>query len=165
MNKYYNNKEYMIIVKDILDNDKFKSLSDYKHHGDNRMNHSIRVSYYSYLLSKKLHLKSVEVARAGLLHDFFFVNNQELDIITRIKVLFTHPYIALDNSKKIFKINTLEENIIKSHMFPIGIVLPKHKESWLVNMVDDYFSIYERLISTFLSIKDFVTNIKKKSND
>ena len=147
MNKYRNNKDYMDIVKDILDNDDFKKLEEYKHHGDNRMNHSIRVSYYSYLLSKKIHFKSNEVARAGLLHDFFFVNNQELDIFTRIKV-------------------------IKSHMFPLGIVLPKYKESWLVNMVDDYFSIYERIVSTIVSIKDFITNINikkislnKKSND
>lgn len=81
------------------------------------------------------------------MHDFFLVNNQKLKFIPRLKVLFNHPKMSLVNSKKYFKLSKLEEDIILSHMFPVGLRLPKHRESWIVNLVDDYFSIYERICS------------------
>lgn len=164
MKKYYNDKEYMDIISNILNNNDFKKLETYKHHGDNRMDHCIRVSYYSYLIAKKSNLHYKDVARAGLLHDFFFVNNQELDFVTRTKVLFNHPKIALKNAMNYYELTKLEQNIIESHMFPIGLTLPRYKESWLVNLVDDYFSIYERVISITKSIKEFISKsrIKKR---
>lgn len=145
MNKYINDSEYVDIVNDILNNKEFKKLKKYKHHGDNRMDHCIRVSYYSYKIAKKLKLRYKEIARAGLLHDFFFVNNQEISFFTRIKVLFNHPRLAVINSNRHFKITKLEESMILSHVFPIGVRLPVHIESWVLDLVDDYFSIYERI--------------------
>ena len=162
MKNYINNKEYMNLVNDIINNAEFKKLKGYKHHGDNRKDHSIRVSYYSFLLSKRLHLNSSSVAKAGLLHDFFFINNQELDFVTRTKVLFNHPKIALDNSNKYFSLTKMEKNIIRSHMFPIGLTLPKYKESILVNLIDDYFSVYERILSVVKIINNKLRNYKKR---
>ena len=75
MEKWKQNNEYIELVKDISLNDEFKKLKKYKHHGDNRYDHSFRVSYYSYLIAKKFNLKTESIARAGLLHDFFLVNN------------------------------------------------------------------------------------------
>ena len=143
---YNDDKEYERIVHDILVDEDFQKLSKFIHHGDNRLNHCIRVSYNSYKRAKKkglLHYK--DVARAGLLHDCFFVNNQKLDIFTRIGVLFTHPKKALELAKKKYKLTELEENIILTHMFPLGYRIPKYRESWLVNFVDDYVSIQEGL--------------------
>ena len=46
-------------------------LYNIEHHGISRMEHSIKISYYSYLIAKKLKMDYVSVARGGLLHDFF----------------------------------------------------------------------------------------------
>lgn len=149
MNNWNSDKDYLALVQEILDIDEFKTLKNYKHHGDNRLDHSLRVSYMSYLKAKKKGLRYKEVARAGLLHDFYLVNNQKVSIFKRIKVLFTHPKISVENAEKYIKLNDLEKNIILSHMFPLYLVLPKSRESLLVNYVDDIVSIYERWITTF----------------
>ena len=162
MRKIYKDDEYMIYVKDILDNKEFIKLKKYLHHGINRYDHCIRVSYNSYKIAKKLNLNSKDVARAGLLHDFFLVNNQKITITERIKVLFTHPKIAVENSEKYFSLNDKEKNIILSHMFPLGIVLPKYKESILVNIIDDGASIYERSLNIILGIKNFFKKFRLK---
>ena len=49
----------------------------------------------------------------------------------------------------------LEENIIISHMFPFYKALPKYKESWLVNTVDNAMAFYER----YFTIKDKVKSM------
>jgi uncharacterized protein len=141
--------EYNDIVKDILDNKEFNKLKEYKHHGITRYDHVLRVSKWAYKVSKKWKLDYVSATRAGLLHDFFFVNNQEVKLSYRIKVLFIHPKMALENSKKYFKLNKKEERIILSHMFPVGLCIPLSLEGWIVNIADDIASIYERFKSIF----------------
>ena len=151
---------YLDIIIDILENEQFKKLSNYSHHGDNRKNHCIRVSYYSYKISKKLNLDYESVARAGLLHDFFLVDYKSLNILEGIKLLINHPKIALNNSKNYFDISKKEENIIYSHMFPIRISLPKNRESIIVNFVDKSLAFYER----FQSIKNTLINKENKTS-
>ena len=142
-------KEYHNIVDNILKHKEFIKLKDYKHHGLTRYDHVVRVSYWSYKIAKKLRLDYKSVARAGLLHDFFFVNNQAITLGERIKVFCNHPKLALENSKKYFDINKQEEKIILSHMFPANIRIPTSLESWLVNIIDTVVSIYDRIISWF----------------
>ena len=141
--------EYSEIVKDIINNEEFIKLKDYKHHGLTRYDHVLRVSKWSYKVCKKLKLDYTSAARAGLLHDFFFVNNQRVKLSYRIKVLFIHPKMALENSKKYFKLNKKEERIILSHMFPVGLCIPTSFEGWIVDIVDDVASIYDRIRNVF----------------
>ena len=155
----FQNKEYLNLVDDILNNKVFSRLSNYKHHGGNRKEHCIRVSYYSYKLAKKLNLDYKQVARAGLLHDFFLVDYKHACFKEKVGLLFNHSKIALDNSKKFFKISKKEQNIIVSHMFPIRLFYPKSRESILVNFVDKSLAIYER----FISIKNAL-NIHIRNN-
>ena len=142
-------KEYLEIVNDILFNEEFNKLKEYKHHGITRYDHVLRVSRWSYNYAKKHKLDYVSCARAGLMHDFFLINNQKVNILYRIKVLFIHPRMALENSKKYFKLNKKEERIILSHMFPLNLTIPTSREAWLVDIVDDIASIYERIYSLF----------------
>ena len=153
-------KQYINIVKDILDNEQFKKLSDYPHHGDNRKNHCIRVSYYSYKIAKRINIDYKSVARAGLLHDFFLVDYKKISLTDSISLLINHPKISLNNSKKYFDISKKEENIIYSHMFPIRISLPKNRESIIVNFVDKSLAFYER----FQSIKNTLINKENKTS-
>lgn len=143
--KKYNDCEFFDIVNHILENEEFRKLDDIRHHGITRLNHCMRVAYYSYLITKFLRLNYVEVTEAALLHDFF---TDELESKNMIVSLIRHPYIALDNSKKYFNLSIMQEDIIKTHMFPVSLVPPKYIESWIVDIIDDICAIYERFYST-----------------
>ena len=137
-------KEYKKIIKDILRNIEFKKLYNIEHHGISRMEHSIKISYYSYKIAKKLGMDYISVARGGLLHDFF-LDGDERNYTRRFLDTFTHPKKALNTSIKHFNTNKIEKNIIVSHMFPFYISIPKYKESLLVNLVDKTIGSLEML--------------------
>ena len=132
---FLKDKEYKKIVKDIFRNVRFKRLFNIEHHGISRMEHSIKISYYSYKIAKFLKMDYVSVARGALLHDFF-LDGDERTGMRKFLDTFTHPKKALTTTMEDFNINNIESNIIVSHMFPIYYVLPKYKESILVNLVD-----------------------------
>ena len=137
--------KYLKLVKDILDNEEFSKMACVKHHNSNRLDHSLKVSYYSYNIAKKLHLHYKSVARGGLLHDFFLERTVDYKKVKDKVKLYTggHPKKAVNNAKKVFDINIMEEDIIRSHMFPIDIKVPKYAESWVVSTVDKAVSIFE----------------------
>lgn len=144
----YNDKEYINIVRDIIENEEFNKTKEIMHHGLNRFDHCMRVSYYSYKVTKLLKLDYEDVARAGLLHDFFFVDNNEVDKTKRLDVLINHPKYALVNSKRYFSLTDKEEDIITSHMFPISLRAPKYMESWIVDIVDNVIAVVEACYAT-----------------
>lgn len=138
--------EYLSLVDDILKHKEFEKTKVINHHGLNRYDHSVRVSYSSYKVAKFLRLDSKEVARAGLLHDFFLVNNKKISPTEKINTVINHPRYAVAYSEKFFKLNEKEKDIIKTHMFPISInLIPKYAESWIVNIVDNVVAIYEQI--------------------
>lgn len=126
---------YFSIVNDILENDEFNKIKTIEHHGTTRYNHSLRVSYYSYKLAKLFKLNYKETARAGLLHDFF-LSDEERTNIERFKSTFTHPKKAVKKASENFELNEKEKDIIRTHMFPINLSVPKYAESWVVSFVD-----------------------------
>lgn len=137
-----NDNLYQDIINDIMSNKKFKKLNECVHHGTTRLEHSMRVSYYSYKITKKMKLNYIETARGGLLHDFFL--NDDLTYKKQKLSMFFHPYPALENAKKYFKTTPLEEDIIINHMFPtLPHKIPKSLESWIVSMVDKAVAVYE----------------------
>ena len=135
MNIYKNNNEYKSIVAYIMNNEEFLKIESSNHHGTSRLEHSVKVSYYSYLIAKKLNFDYEKTATAGLLHDYFITDNDKT-IIDSIKMLFKHSKIASDNAVNQFNVSEKEKNIIETHMFPINIKPPRFKEGWLVSIVD-----------------------------
>lgn len=142
MNEINNDNKYLNIVNHILDNEEFNKIKYIEHHGISRYDHSLKVSYYSYKIAKLLKLDYRETARGGLLHDFF-LSNEERDAKERFISTFIHPKKAVKNSVEFFNINEKEVDIIKAHMFPVNITLPKYAESWVVNLVDKAVAITE----------------------
>ena len=63
-------KEYKKIVKDIFRNINFKKLYNIEHHGISRMEHSIKISYYSYRVAKFLKMDYVSVAMLLCANDY-----------------------------------------------------------------------------------------------
>lgn len=134
--------EYKEIVSHILTSDEFNKIKKFEHHGVTRFDHSLKVSYYSYRLAKTLKLDSEEAARGGLLHDFF-ISSDDRTSKERFVSTFVHPKKAVANANNVFNISEKEKDIIRTHMFPINLAVPKYAESWLVNIVDKIVGIAE----------------------
>lgn len=141
----YQNNEFHRIVKPILDNSNFSDTKKITHHGITRYEHSMRVAYYSYIVTKFLKLDYKETTEAALLHDFFL---DEVEDKNQVAKLRQHPTYAVENAKKYFDLSEKQEDIIKTHMFPVTFTPPKYLESWIVDIVDDVASIYERASTT-----------------
>ncbi len=142
--KYLKNEEYLKLTNDILKNEDIKKMSTIKHHHTNRLDHSIKVSYISYRIAKFLKLNYKETARGGLLHDFFHETTTDFSKTKdKIRVFTKHSYDAQINAEKQFELTKKEKDMIKSHMFPLNLAIPKYKESWIVNTVDTSISLYE----------------------
>jgi len=141
----YQDKEFYSIISPILEIDEFQKLGNIEHHGITRLDHSLRVAYYTYVVTKKLHLNYKKATEAALLHDFF---SDEVENENGLFKLRRHPNCAVWNAKKYFELDELQEDIIKCHMFPITFTPPKYLESWIVDIVDDVAAIYEKSYST-----------------
>ena len=135
MSSHKKDLQYMSIVNNILDNKEFLKIKEIEHHGISRYDHSLKVSYYSYKIAKFLHLDYEQTAVGGLLHDFF-LSPEDRTQSDRLKSVFTHPKQAVSMAKNYFNLTTKEEDMIRSHMFPINLSIPKYAESWIVSMVD-----------------------------
>ena len=139
----YNDIEFYDVIDDILSNDEFLLLKGLEHHGITRYDHCLRVSYFTYKVTKFLHLNFIDATRAALLHDFFF----DLDS-NKLSKLRRHPQVACNNALKYFELNDMQEDIIKKHMFPITFTPPVYLESWIVDVIDDVSAIFERGYAT-----------------
>lgn len=137
--------EYLSIIDSIIKNEEVQKMNNIKHHNTTRMEHSLKVSYYSYVIAKWLRLDYVETARGGLLHDFYLNRVAEQKNIKEKITLYTiaHPKNAVENAKKYFDLSMREEDIIRSHMFPVDFKVPKYAESWIVSFVDKGLSTGE----------------------
>jgi uncharacterized membrane protein/HD superfamily phosphodiesterase len=147
-------KEYYETVEDILSHEEFLKLKDYFHHNSSIYSHVHDVAYFSYRICKYFKLDYRSAARGALLHDFFLYdwrNHDEPDLARNKFHGLAHPTIAVVNAKKHFSINDIEEDIIKKHMWPLTLVPPKYKESYIVSFADKY-----------LSSREFINEYKKR---
>jgi uncharacterized protein len=135
-------KQYKMIVDYILRDKEFIKIASSYHHGTDRLGHSVKVSYFSYLIARKMGLDYETTATAGLLHDFFVTDNDKT-IKESAELLFKHAKIAANNAINQFGISEKEKNIIESHMFPINPTPPKFIEGWIVSLVDKGVGICE----------------------
>ncbi len=134
-------KDFESIAMEIINTDKYQSLKGENHHGLSRYDHSMRVARNTYKISKKLKMDYISATRGALLHDYF--TDEDYRNTKGFKKYSMHPVIALNNAIREFELNPLEENIIVSHMYPMGKNKPKYKESWLVTSVDKSVAMYE----------------------
>lgn len=139
--KIYQDNEFNKIICEVSNNKEFQKLKKVKHHGINRYEHSVRVAYYTYKITKILHLDYKESTIAALLHDFFQEEVSDKNFVVRLR---KHPGIAVKNATQYFKLNEKQIDIIKTHMFPITFTPPKYMEGWIVDFVDDASAIFEQ---------------------
>ncbi len=135
--------EFNEIVDELLKHDDVLSLDNFKQHlNTSRLQHSINVAYYSYLVCKKFNWDYKSATRAGLLHDLFLYDWRE-ERQPEGAHAFAHPKVALRNAKNITELNKIEEDAIVNHMWPLTISIPKFKESMVVSFADKYSACIE----------------------
>lgn len=153
LDNWQNDFEYRGYVDELLAMPEVQCLQKYvQHHNSDRLTHSIRVSYYSYLWAKKLNLDAKSVARAGLLHDLFYYDWR----VTKFELgthAFIHPRVSVRNAEKITVLSPLEKDIILKHMFGATLELPQYRESYLVDMVDNVAAVQEYFMPKWQAIK------------
>ena len=166
LEEMYNDTEFQEYIKELNENEAVQSMKKYIQHGTTTTyEHCLNVSYISYKIAKKLNLDARSTARAALLHDLFLYDWHKT---TEKKPLFkkhgfTHPFVALENAKKYFKLNEIETDIIAKHMWPLTFRhVPKYKESLIVTSVDKYCSTKETFEPLIYKIQN--KNVQTKEN-
>jgi uncharacterized protein len=115
-------------------------MRDYPIHGKTDcLFHSVYVSFCCFRAFRNSKLDIKSLVTGSLLHDFFLYNwyttkHDEFHA-------YYHPKKSLENAKRFFEINPLEEEIIRKHMWPMTISLPRHKETYVVTFFDKYCAI------------------------
>jgi uncharacterized protein len=154
MSKTIKAREYLLYkdcIHPLLQLDDVQKLDKFTQHiGTNRLHHCLSVSYYSFVWCRYLKLDYRSAARAGLMHDLFLYN-LERKKQSKIKHIFTHPKVALKNAKKNVHLNSLEEDAILNHMWPLSGQHPRYFESFIVSFSDKYVTIGE-VVKNFTKI-------------
>ena len=141
-----NKIEFFSIIYDIISNETVQKMKNFNQHCNTTCyKHCLYVAYYSYYICKKLGLDYKSTARAAMLHDLFLYDwrKKNRDVSLSGLHAFVHPKLALENSMKIFDLSKKEQDIILNHMWPLTIVLPSYKESYIVTLVDKYCATNE----------------------
>ncbi len=127
--------EYQDLTWDLLRSEEVCSMGQWRHHGRvTCLDHCVLVSYLSFRAARALHLDARAAARGGLLHDLYLYDPRTR---SPLRQCLTHGGIAADNASRLTDLSKKERNIILSHMWPLGFVLPGSPEAWLVDLVDD----------------------------
>ena len=120
--------------------------------------HSVNVAYKSLLLAEnfRLPVDKQSLVRGALLHDYFLYDWHEKNKEHSLHG-FKHPYFALRNASRDFRLNDIEKNVIVRHMFPLTPIPPKCREAWIVCMADKYCSARE----TMYTVKRYAHNARQ----
>ena len=138
------NKEFEIIIEDIIGNQTVQEMKKYRQHYDTScFDHCKDVAFVSYKICRKLGLDYKAAARAGMLHDLFLYDWRIRDDSRKGFHAFTHPKTALENAMKLFELSEKEQDIILKHMWPVTLKLPKYSESYIITLVDKYSAVRE----------------------
>ena len=114
--------------------------------------HSIRVACLAVWIADRLRLwhrvDLHSLIRAALLHDYFLYDWHTPDKSHRLHA-FSHAGRALENARRDFRLNRIERNMIRSHMFPLNKSVPKYRESIILCAADKLCAVAETLRALF----------------
>ena len=146
-------QEIFDAAEDILMSEGAQSMKTFMQHGTTSVyEHVVSVTIVSLIIASSLDMffsafskKRIDrrsLIRGGLLHDYFLY---DWHIYSKKHEWhgFTHAGCALSNSNRDFKLNGIEQDIIKKHMFPLNILPPAYLESAIVCMADKWCAMCE----------------------
>jgi uncharacterized protein len=148
--KYDKPGEFDDCITRLYNDDTVRKMDEITHHlNQSCMDHSLFVSYVSYLVCRKFKWDSISAARAGLLHDLFLYDWKNGDEHEGLHGV-THPKVAYKNAEQLCRdkegennLSELEKDIILKHMWPLSPKKPSYKESFVVCMADKVCALLE----------------------
>lgn len=145
-----NSHGFFDVVGDLIDTEEVLSLKQYEQHLEiDRLQHVLGVAYISYLLSKKLGWDCKAAARSGVMHDLVYYDWREKQGGEwHHGHGYKHPKLACLNAKELCPdLSDREADIIKKHMWPFTLALPKYKEGYVIIFADKYCATRELMYS------------------
>ncbi len=134
-------------IKDLIVDEHVQAMKDIQQHTKyiSRYDHSLFVAYIAHKISLRLGADAKIAARGGLLHDFE-KHDKVRKSTSPFKMFFIHSKVAKSHANEVFFLNEVEQDIIVKHMWPMTPhLLPKYKESFIVNLADKYCAAMELL--------------------
>lgn len=125
-------------IREVLIHPVVRQMRSYRHHGSTDCyQHCMNVAYYSYLFCSLMRWDARAAARAGMLHDLYLYDWHTYARETGEHFHgLTHPKRALHNAELYFELTDREKDIIRKHMWPITVALPKYREAYVVMVAD-----------------------------
>lgn len=134
------------LVEAVNRDGKLDQMKAFIQHGNvTTYDHVLSVAKMSYKMNLFLKAKADEqtLVRGALLHDYFLYDWHTWNGPLHGPY---HPKAALKNAKRDFDLNETEENIIRSHMWPLTLFhYPKTREAVIVCIADKIISTKETL--------------------
>ena len=138
--------EFSHQVSDLLEAPEVQALRAYTHHQKvSRFEHAMLVAQLSYRAARTLGWDQRAVARCGILHDLYMGETACSGPITFLRHAWEHPGQACRNAGQVTDLTGKERNIIESHMWPMCRAMPRSREAWLVNAVDSFVAVVDKL--------------------
>ena len=129
-------QEFLSLTRELLDSDQVRMMGRWKHHGPvTTLDHSLFVAFSTYRWAKRLHLDVRTAVRGALLHDLYLYDSHDKTAHPGNQC-FDHPRFAARNAAALTPLTPKEQNIILSHMWPLGGAFPRSLEAWTVDLVD-----------------------------
>lgn len=131
--------------EDVLDSESMQSLRTFIQHGVvTRYEHCLSVCYLALRIAERLGIEvdKRSMVRGALLHDFFMYDWHDPGNL-RLLHGFTHAREALSTAQKQFELNDIERDVIRKHMFPLNIALPRYRETVIVTIADKVSAVLE----------------------
>lgn len=138
------NKEFLSIIKDIVNNETVQEMKNFRQHYETTcFDHCYMVSYYCYLICKKYKLDYISATRAAMLHDLFLYDWRVRQPDRKGLHAFTHGKLACENASKLFDLTQKEKDMILTHMWPVTMKFPTSIEGLILTFVDKYCATSE----------------------
>lgn len=137
-----------LIGGDILASAGMQLEKNFRQHGETSVyDHSLMVAMMCVHIANLLAIFAIKVnlqtlIRGALLHDYFLYDWHIKDKSHKWHG-FVHAKFALHNAARDFELNQVEENMIVSHMFPLGRNIPKYRESMILCTADKLCALEE----------------------
>ena len=134
------------ILQQYDENPQVQRMREFIQHGDvTTYQHCKNVVRVSFWLNRRLHLHADETSLAvgAFLHDFYLYDWHHKDANHTLHG-FRHADRALKNASVRFRLNRIERDIIRTHMWPLNLTrIPRTRESAIVCLADKLCSLAE----------------------